>query len=972
MFAGRELAPRIAGQTRLAADGTKDHVRTIDDVEVQLAPQAETPAEMLAEAAKYIAEFVGTFVLVFTVGSCVLAGSPAWNATAIGGILMVMVYATSSVSGGHLNPAVSMALYLTRNMERSTMFKYWAAQVAGAFSAAACVAALFSPKELSLGPVAPFVGCHAMVAEVIYTSMLCFVVLCCAASKRNNSPGDGNQFYALAIGFVIIAGGYAVGGISGAAFNPAVALALDLRHAGFGWGIWYTLFQLTGASLAAWLYTVVRPDETMQPQEIAGYVPSLRTKCVSEFLGVFIIVLTVGLNLITSSPATALSVAAALMCMVYSLGDVSGAHFNPAVTVAVVVRGVCSHNDGLAYAIVQMGAGMFAGLICSMFHVASPSRGVTFGVEAGHEYSFFAAGFVELFFTFVLAYVVLATATTKPSPSQITRQKYYFALSISACVTAGGFAVGAVSGGQLNPAVCAGLSTLGSMSPGTTPVPSYTYLVGFSMLQLIGGVCATLVFRITHPTEANPKASVDVVPVICEFVGTFVLVFTVGCCVLAGNGAWNATSIASVLMAMIYSLGPVSGGNLNPAVSLALGLTGDLQWPVVFKYWAAQLLGGLLAGGTYCAVFAPRAAVLTPVEPYGVFWALLAEVLYTFMLCFVVLNCAASKRNNPASDGNQFYALAIGFVIIAGGYAVGGVSGAAFNPAVALGLDIKHVGFRWGVVWAGAELFGAVLAALLYFLLRPDERLAPEDRERYTPQLYTRCLSEGLGAFMLVLTVGLNLVNGSVATAWSAAAALMCMIYSLGNVSGAHFNPAVTLAVVVSGREKCSTMVGAAYVVSQMVGGAMAGLLTRGFHANGPNATIRYALHPGLGFNPVVAGLAELVFTAVLAYVVLAVATTTPPKSQLTKHNFHFALSIGSCVTAGGIAIGTVSGGELNPAVAIGIVTLDMSLGCFVTFATCELAGGLLAAMVFRLTHPWEFKAPSCKTEFDSVVVQSA
>lgn len=180
---------------------------------------------------------------------------------------------------------------------------------------------------------------------------------------------------------------------------------------------------------------------------------------------------------------------------------------------------------------------------------------------------------------------------------------------------------------------------------------------------------------------------------------------------------------------------------------------------------------------------------------------------------------------------------------------------------------------------------------------------------------------------------------------------------SLGNVSGAHFNPAVTLAIVASGRGKCTALDGAAYVASQLAGGALAGLLARGFHANGPNAAVRYALQPGTGYDPIVAGVAELCFTFVLAYVVLAVATTKPPASQLTKQSFHYALSIGSCVTAGGFAIGALSGGELNPAVALGIVTLDMSLGSFLTFSVFELMGGLLASVVFQATHATEFQA---------------
>merc|ERR1719379_3172007 len=98
---------------------------------------------------------------------------------------------------------------------------------------------------------------------------------------------------------------------------------------------------------------------------------------------------------------------------------------------------------------------------------------------------------------------------------------------------------------------------------------------------------------------------------------------------------------------------------------------------------------------------------------------MLVEVLYTFMLCFVVLNVATATK----WKGNQFFGLAIGFVIIAGGYAGGNVSGGAFNPAVALGIDVSSagLGFGWGFAYAGYELLGAALAAGLFRVVRPDD-----------------------------------------------------------------------------------------------------------------------------------------------------------------------------------------------------------------------------------------------------------
>lgn len=274
---------------------------------------------------------------------------------------------------------------------------------------------------------------------------------------------------------------------------------------------------------------------------------------------------------------------------------------------------------------------------------------------------------------------------------------------------------------------------------------------------------------------------------LAEFVGTFLLVFTVGCNVLSGDPTWNGTSIACVLMVSIYALGNVSGANFNPAVSFALALSNKLPWIDACIYCGVQIVAGILGGLSYAALFW-NSFRLGPGQnkehvPYTWWQAGIAEVLYTFMLCFVVLNVATTSKNY----GNQFYGLAIGFVIIAGGYSAGDISGGAFNPAVAFGVDIAgaSLGFGWCFAYLGFELMGASLAAILFRVVRPDE--FDDDIEEYG--LVAKLCSEFLGTFFLVLTVGLNVIGKSPAPVWSIAASLMCMIYALGNCSGAHFNP---------------------------------------------------------------------------------------------------------------------------------------------------------------------------------------
>lgn len=435
---------------------------------------------------------------------------------------------------------------------------------------------------------------------------------------------------------------------------------------------------------------------------------------------------------------------------------------------------------------------------------------------------------------------------------------------------------------------------------------------------------------------------------LAEFVGTFLLVFTVGCNVIDGSKVWGVTSIACVLMVSIYAFASSSGANFNPAVSLALGISGKLAWMEVGIYCLVQVVAGIVAGMCYWLMFG-KVFNLAPSAGFGWASAGAAEVFYTFMLCFVVLNCAACA----STSGNQFYGLAIGFVVIAGGYGAGAISGGAFNPAVALGIDISStgIGFGWGLAYVGYELLGAALAGLAFKVVRPEEFPSHGQPQPRRPDQYgmlQKLVSEFLGTFMLVLTVGLNVLGRSPAGAWSIAASLMCMIFSLGGVSGAHFNPAVTLAILLAGRGKTTPTEAGMYVGVQCLAGIAAGITFAGMHH-----WSFISLGPSSPYGWGACGAAEIVFTFVLCFVVLCVATRRD--AGLTQY---FGLAIGSCVTVGGIAIGGISGGSLNPAVSLGIASgRPLQNGwsfCFYTIF--ELLGGGLAALVFYVVYPSEYR----------------
>lgn len=206
-----------------------------------------------------------------------------------------------------------------------------------------------------------------------------------------------------------------------------------------------------------------------------------------------------------------------------------------------------------------------------------------------------------------------------------------------------------------------------------------------------------------------------------ELIGTFFLVLTIGLSVIGSGtdkGMIPPLAIGAILMTMVYAGGHISGAHYNPAVSLAIFLRGRMTVADLIPYWVAQVAGAALAAA---AVGFLRGTASTPVDlDLAGAWpkAALAEFLFTFALAYVVLNVATSK----ATAGNSFYGLAIGFTVLAGAFAVGGISGGAFNPAVIVGGTILGL-FKVSYVWIHliADFAGAALAAVVFRFVNPDD-----------------------------------------------------------------------------------------------------------------------------------------------------------------------------------------------------------------------------------------------------------
>ncbi len=200
-----------------------------------------------------------------------------------------------------------------------------------------------------------------------------------------------------------------------------------------------------------------------------------------------------------------------------------------------------------------------------------------------------------------------------------------------------------------------------------------------------------------------------------EFIGTFFLVFTIGCTVLGGTGLVPPLAIGSVLMVMVFAGGHVSGAHYNPAVTLGVWLRGRCPASDVIPYWISQVCGALLA-----ALLVPTLRS-TDVEPMTqqLGPTLLAEFLFTFALVYVVLNTATAK----GTAGNSFYGLAIGMTLMVGILAAGDISGGAFNPAVAVGISVMGLS-AWSAIWMYlvANLLAGVAAAATFKIINPQDK----------------------------------------------------------------------------------------------------------------------------------------------------------------------------------------------------------------------------------------------------------
>mmetsp|Transcript_117003 Transcript_117003/g.164437 ORF Transcript_117003/g.164437 Transcript_117003/m.164437 type:complete len:517 (+) Transcript_117003:64-1614(+) len=461
----------------------------------------------------YIAEYWGTLVVTATFLCNVDADhgiDPSFRSICHAFMVVGMVSATKHVTGSSLNPSVSLALALAGRQKIRTAGFLCIAQILGAITAVAMCTKAGIAKDITLGPILGHNWFQVALLETLYATMMCIVYLNCAASTKNNPKGDQNGFVGLAYGLCYLASHNAATGVCKTVTNSAISIALIVwgqsDSVSFGQGVGYFFYDLLGAFLAAGAYRVVRPHEFLSGSSTIEDNILESAPLAAEFTGTFFVVLTQICTKMSKlvehdMGPQAFGTAAAVISMVYAFRDVSGAHFNPAVTLAVRSSGRTPAEDlvssrpgtdvgdlrfGVFYTIAQVLAGMLAAAVAGMVHTGGQwAKPIAQDSTAGQVM------IAEGFGTFFLCYVVLGSSVTFPVDGARSKQNNLSGLAYGSVELAATLSVGNISGALMNPACAVAAAMVGAISSKTSIVVYCFYHAG-------AGVLAAASFLLTH------------------------------------------------------------------------------------------------------------------------------------------------------------------------------------------------------------------------------------------------------------------------------------------------------------------------------------------------------------------------------------------------------------------------------------------------------------------------------------------
>ena len=428
-----------------------------------------------------------------------------------------------------------------------------------------------------------------------------------------------------------------------------------------------------------------------------------------------------------------------LASLIYAFDHVSGAQFNPAVTLGMVVSRNMRPLTGLLYALAQtLGAvagGLFSHAIASQSDFVNVLPSPT------------GAGWaVEFLYTFALILVQQNAGAEKNA----REPNSYFGIAVAFTVLAGSCATFPISGGCFNPAIGTGVEFAALFNP-TNPGGLQNLWLYWSA-PAAGALAASGVKWYQNlPLHRRAEELPAVIP-LTECIGTFFIVLTAS---LTSTQPMAPMAIGAMLLAMVYMGDHVCGADYNPAVTLGVALrfaSPLAEWWKVGVTMAAQFLGAI---GAAFAAYGITGEVRLPANAAaaseGLWGAVGFEAAWTalvvYVVCAVMTPTAGEEEAGKERSGHSrsYQGLALGFVVAGGIYAAssngGAGSGGVFNPALGTGIVLVQAtlggggaGTLW-VYWVG-PLAGAVAGAALFSLLHYHADPFPQEEYEESPSYY--------------------------------------------------------------------------------------------------------------------------------------------------------------------------------------------------------------------------------------------
>lgn len=468
-----------------------------------------------------------------------------------------------------------------------------------------------------------------------------------------------------------------------------------------------------------------------------------------EFIGTMMLVLTISLAAVQKStmndpnnasfPPTYIAVGFALGAMIYAFDHISGAHFNPAVTLGALLNKRITIIMAILFILMQTLGGVAGGLLAYAIRGPDNAQLVQDTLVPSSVGPAFTVEFLySLAIVLVMQNAALEKNTREPNS--------YFGLAVAFTALAGSKAVAPISGGCFNPAVGTGLNFASLVEPGGG---SMSQVWIYWVAPLLGGVVASGIKAYMNLPSHQEADGLPLVVPLTEALGTFFLTLTAS---LTSDGL----AVGAILLAMIYMGDHVCGADYNPAVTLGVAIRMSVPWR---EYWKvgvtmlAQFAGAM--GGAFVALgVAGTVQYPSPGGAGGLAGAVVFEAIWTSLLVYVV--CAVMTPTHGDDDpavteerkghSRSYQGLAIGFTVAAGIYCAsktGGASGGIFNPALGTALvsaDVANQGNSdpakplW-VYWVG-PFAGSLLGAGTFSLLHYHRDPMMVDYEVFEPSFY--------------------------------------------------------------------------------------------------------------------------------------------------------------------------------------------------------------------------------------------